>query len=338
MKLQLVNYAKWRCPNADAGHLKNNNGHGENIAQGYGASPDYTTEVDFNSCSAVMDYWASEEKDYDYDGHGQNNRGTVGHFTLVNYAKWRCPNAGAGHLKNNNGHGENIAQGYGASPDYTTEVDFNSCSAVMDYWASEEKDYDYDGHGQNNRVFHRRQEFLWIGSIPALQEKSDHKLMSKDIHYGRHESAFDDFGLQSVNLLRNNITCGVIPYTTDVDTGTWAAFASDQLIDAFIHNDVNLKLLYIYGAVKNGLQFALYTELDLRLDMFFTYKEGPNLSYTAHIPWKNAYFRYIYPYFTLCSAELLGLKVLVPCNPVDVITAEYGPHWYLPKTEWSYDS
>ncbi|CAG2109664.1 unnamed protein product [Medioppia subpectinata] len=182
-----------------------------------------------------------------------------------------------------------------------------------------------------SQLFHKRHDFLWIGSIPALQEKSHHKLMPKDVHYGQHESAFD-FG----TLLGWYRQCGVIPYTSDVDTGTWAAFASDQLIDAFIHNDVNLKLSYIYGFIENGLQFALFTEHDFRLDLFFTYKEGPNLTYTGHVTADNAYFRYIYPYFTLCSAELVGVKVLVPCNPVDVISAEYGLQWHLPQTNWSW--
>ncbi|CAG2169776.1 unnamed protein product, partial [Oppiella nova] len=80
----LVNYAKNRCPVADAGHLPWKIGDpGENIAQGYGAQPGVINPVDFNSCAAVMDYWASEEKDYDYAGHGQANRGVVGHFTAL---------------------------------------------------------------------------------------------------------------------------------------------------------------------------------------------------------------------------------------------------------------
>ncbi|CAG2172132.1 unnamed protein product, partial [Oppiella nova] len=131
---------------------------------------------------------------------------------------------------------------------------------------------------------------------------------------------FIPFFISSGTLLGWLRQCGVIPYTSDLDTATWATYASPQLIDKFIHNDVVLRL----------------NELDFRVDLFFTYKEGSNYTFTGHIPRDKAYFRYIYPNFTLCSAELLGLKVLVPCNPVDVISAEYGPDWYIPKANWSY--
>ncbi|CAG2176858.1 unnamed protein product, partial [Oppiella nova] len=248
-------------------------------------------------------------------------------------------------------------------------------------------------------VFHKRSDFLWVGDIPVHRSESYHNFVPKDIHYGKHESAFDSFGLEKLKT-KTNITllipdrvvhfisqyksskfiecdyslainmsknftksesmnrkvreamialktftsklfipffissgtllgwyrqCGVIPYTTDVDTGTWATYASPQLIDKFIHNDVVLKLANIYGYIDNGLQFAFYTESHVRLDLFFMYRDGPNLTYTGHIAEERAYFRYIYPNFTLCSAELVGLKVLVPCNPVDVITAGQLP-------------
>ncbi|CAG2109662.1 unnamed protein product [Medioppia subpectinata] len=83
MDPDLVKYAEWRCPNADAGHLQDDDAHGENIAQGWAPSPGIIVDVDFRSCSAVMDYWASEEVNYDYAGHGANNRGETMHFTAL---------------------------------------------------------------------------------------------------------------------------------------------------------------------------------------------------------------------------------------------------------------
>jgi hypothetical protein len=131
------------------------------------------------------------------------------------------------------------------------------------------------------------------------------------------------FFISSGTLLGWYRQCGVIPYTSDLDSGTWAQYASEQLTQLFIHNKVGLSLKYIYGLVENGYQYAFYSKKGLRIDLFYTYKEGNkvSLTYTGHIPSQKAYFRYIYPYFKLCSAELLGLKVLVPCNPIDVIKA-----------------
>ena len=172
-------------------------------------------------------------------------------------------------------------------------------------------------------VFHKRNDFLWMGDISAHQFKSYENLLSRDIHYGKHESAFDLFDLEKLKIRRNikllipdrvvhfisqyksskfiecdyslakNYTnsesmdrkvrealialktftsklfipffissgtllgwyrqCGVIPYTSDLDTGTWATYASPQLIDKFIHNDVVLRLKFIFGFVENGI-------------------------------------------------------------------------------------
>ena len=131
------------------------------------------------------------------------------------------------------------------------------------------------------------------------------------------------FYISSGTLLGWYRQCGVIPYTSDVDTATWALYASRHLTQQFIHNKTGLKLTYIYGLVENGYQYTFLSETRLRFDLFFTYKEGDNLTYTGHIPSKKAYFRYIYPNFTLCSAELVGLKVLVPCEPIAVIKAGF---------------
>jgi len=129
------------------------------------------------------------------------------------------------------------------------------------------------------------------------------------------------FYISSGTLLGWYRQCGVIPYTSDVDTATWAMYASEQMTNLFINNKVGLRLAYIYGLVENGYQYALYSETNLRIDLFFTYKSGENLTYTGHKPSQKIYFNYIYPHFTLCSAELVGLKVLIPCDPIKVIKA-----------------
>ena len=48
--------------------------------------------------------------------------------------------------------------------------------------------------------------------------------------------------------------------------------------------------------------------------------------------------RYYYPFFSLCSAELLQEKVQVPCEAEDVIMIEYGDQWMHPVSSWYYES
>lgn len=50
------------------------------------------------------------------------------------------------------------------------------------------------------------------------------------------------------------------------------------------------------------------------------------------------YIRYIFPRFSLCWAELLDLKVRVPCETLDYVTANYGASWSVPVRSWDWKS
>lgn len=48
--------------------------------------------------------------------------------------------------------------------------------------------------------------------------------------------------------------------------------------------------------------------------------------------------RYIFPRFSLCWAELLELKVRVPCETLDYVMANYGSTWSVPVRNWDWKS
>lgn len=48
--------------------------------------------------------------------------------------------------------------------------------------------------------------------------------------------------------------------------------------------------------------------------------------------------RYIFPRFSLCWAELLELKVRVPCETLDYVMANYGTTWSIPVRNWDWKS
>lgn len=51
-----------------------------------------------------------------------------------------------------------------------------------------------------------------------------------------------------------------------------------------------------------------------------------------------SFVRYVFPRFSLCWAELLELKVRVPCETLDYVTANYGNSWSVPVMSWDWKS
>lgn len=74
-------------------------------------------------------------------------------------------------------------------------------------------------------------------------------------------------------------------------------------------------------------------------DLFFLYREA-NGSFTSsgHVTWQRLYYKYFYPptITELCSTIYLDVRVNVPCHPLDVILAEYGPNWTAPIEDYDY--
>lgn len=49
-----------------------------------------------------------------------------------------------------------------------------------------------------------------------------------------------------------------------------------------------------------------------------------------------SYTRYIFPNFSLCWTEFLGMKVRVPCETRAYIEANYGKSWNQPIRHWDW--
>lgn len=144
------------------------------------------------------------------------------------------------------------------------------------------------------------------------------------------------FWLANGTLLGWYRQCGIISYTTDLDFATWASNAKQSVTSRLMHNNAGLELKHIFGFFEDAYQIVMYTPRDrVRLDLFFTYRKSDISYYAAHLPQEKSYFYYFYPSFQICSAELLGLKVHVPCEPEKVILPEFGPWWQEPVKNWS---
>ena len=50
----------------------------------------------------------------------------------------------------------------------------------------------------------------------------------------------------------------------------------------------------------------------------------------------HCFCRYIFPNFSLCWTEFLGMKVRVPCETISYIEANYGKSWAEPIKRWDW--
>ena len=152
--------------------------------------------------------------------------------------------------------------------------------------------------------------------------------------------------------------CSVTPYTTDTDFASWAKYVRAEAAEQ--EEEVNrndkrpkklrsltellkaeaahhqLYLLNRFGEPWHSLEYSFATTGDRweKADLFFVYPNRSHYLLPFHVPPQYAYS--VYPRYGLCSGELLGFKVQVPCTPLEVITAEYGAEWQTPVSSWSY--
>ncbi|KAI1303625.1 Fukutin [Halotydeus destructor] len=150
-----------------------------------------------------------------------------------------------------------------------------------------------------------------------------------------------NFWLAAGTLLGWYRECDVIPYTNDFDFATWSGYVEPQDGAAFrsrIERTLEtcgdgMELLCTYGFPETAYEMA-FMQNGVKSDLFFAYETENNYQYGGHLVDEGSYFYYMYDKWTLCSAILLGQKVLVPCDPEPVIRAEYGENWTEPVTSW----
>lgn len=149
-----------------------------------------------------------------------------------------------------------------------------------------------------------------------------------------------EFWMMCGTLLGWYRQCYPISYTTDTDFSTWPKYLmgndiSDQLLkEAPQHN---LKLHLRFGEPKKTMEYSFKTNhFQEKIDLFFSYDAKDKFYVPAHEVKSKEYIPYYYPKYQLCSAELLGHKLLTPCSPESVILFEYGNNWNTPIDNWDW--
>lgn len=143
------------------------------------------------------------------------------------------------------------------------------------------------------------------------------------------------FWLSSGTCLGWYRQCGVISYSRDVDIGIFISDFRPEIISAF--KDAGLMLKHRFGKVEDSLELSFLSE-DVKLDVFFFYEDGDIVWNGGTQARSGRKFKYIFPRFSLCWAELLELKVRVPCETLDYVMANYGSSWGIPVRNWDWKS
>ncbi|XP_029371561.1 ribitol-5-phosphate transferase FKTN isoform X1 [Echeneis naucrates] len=129
--------------------------------------------------------------------------------------------------------------------------------------------------------------------------------------------------------------CSVISYSRDVDIGIFIADFRPDIVAAF--RDAGLSLKHKFGKVEDSLELSFLSD-DVKLDVFFFYEDGDVFWNGGTQAKSGRKFKYIFPRFSLCWAELLDLKVRVPCETLEYVTANYGASWSVPVRGWDWKS
>lgn len=129
--------------------------------------------------------------------------------------------------------------------------------------------------------------------------------------------------------------CSVISYSRDVDIGVFIVDFRSDIIAAF--RNAGLSLKHKFGKLEDSLELSFLSD-DVKLDIFFFYEDGDVVWNGGTQAKSGKKFKYVFPRFSLCWTELLELKVRVPCETLDYVTANYGSSWSVPVRVWDWKS
>lgn len=131
-----------------------------------------------------------------------------------------------------------------------------------------------------------------------------------------------------------------MPYERDADFASDARFlGTDWSVPKEIQTSVKAPWYFIetFGLPWTSYEMRLYNvRLGWQVDLFFMTQDEEDESqvYSGYHTFPGVYYVKVYYNKTIfehiCSAEVLGMKVHVPCDYDALLVTEYGPEWVTP--------
>ena len=134
--------------------------------------------------------------------------------------------------------------------------------------------------------------------------------------------------------------CSLIPHDQDMDTASWIHDFQDWMIEHYRKHPL-LKMYVKFGLKDDSLEFKMGDKRKRTIDLFWMYP-GPakNQSWLGIQTFDGKFTKKIsfYPTITkICSADLHGYLVYVPCDTWSIIKIEYGvKNWFEPNPKYDY--
>ncbi|CAD5223009.1 unnamed protein product [Bursaphelenchus okinawaensis] len=131
--------------------------------------------------------------------------------------------------------------------------------------------------------------------------------------------------------------CDIIEHTHDLD---FAIQYKEYRTEFFKHLDSVYRRRFRAGRIEEGLETSYHVWGNVRADFFIMYQKNKTTEYIAGMmPWKRQVIRYYSPRITkMCSGDLHGQLVYVPCNTEAILESTYGKQWYkdVPTNSYNY--
>ena len=97
-----------------------------------------------------------------------------------------------------------------------------------------------------------------------------------------------------------------------------------------------LRLSHRFGMLSDSFELSFEGADGVKLDIFFFYVEADHTWNGGTQARTGKKFKYTFPLFTLCWADLTGLKVRVPCATDPFVAANYGTEWWQVVKQWDW--
>lgn len=172
-------------------------------------------------------------------------------------------------------------------------------------------------------------------SYEANQFRNKATALLTKVHHLLENNLHIPFWLSSGTLLGYYRQCDFITYSGDVDIGIWAQDFRPEIIETF--SAANIPLIHWFGRPNDSLELSFLSG-DLKLDIFFFYRESDHFWNGGTQARTGLKFKYSFPKFTLCWTEFIGLLLRIPCETESYLEANYGKQWFVPTKNWDWKS